>query len=120
MPKEDWHKGYKEVKNVIHNDIGVTKDEILEVFRQVVKDEIDQIISGKSSFIKESIREAVRHEMAKISEQRNYPKMTNGLWLFNGNNSFSKFIAEVMKEEITKALSEQFDIKLNIDKKDKD
>ncbi|MGV4321180.1 hypothetical protein [Bacillus mojavensis] len=119
MSKEDWHKGYKEVKNVIHNDIGVTKNEILEVFRQVAKDEIDQIISGKSSFIKESIREAVRCEMVKVVEQNNYPKMTNGLWLYNGDNTFPKFIAEVIKEEITNALSEQFDIRLNIDKKDK-
>lgn len=114
---KNWHKGYKEVKNVIHNDIGATKEEILEVFRQVVKDEIGEIISNKKEFIQESIREAVRYEMVKVAEKSNYPKMTNGMWFYNGNNSFSKFIAEVMKEEITKAFSEQFDIKLNIDKK---
>lgn len=121
MSHEAWHKGYKEVKNVIHNDVGVTKEEILEVFRQVAKDEIQKIISEKRTFIYESIREVIRHEMIDAVNEHRYPKINGHVWNYGyngrGENSFKDFIAGVMKEEIVNSLGKQFDLNLDIEKK---
>jgi hypothetical protein len=121
MSKEAWHKGYQEVKNVIHNEIGITKQEILEIFRQVAKDEIGNLVSEKRTFIYESIKEVIRQEMINAVSEHRYPKISGHVHMYGhngrGENSFKDYISGVMKEEIVKELRSQFDITLDIDKK---
>lgn len=121
MSHETWHKGYKEVKNVIHNEMGVTKEEILEIFRQVAKNEIQKIVFEKSDFIyqsiRESIREIVRNEMVNAVNDHKYPKIRKNFWNYTNDNSFKDFITGVMKEEIVDSLREQFELHFDIKKK---
>lgn len=121
MENNNWHKGYKEVKNTIHNEIGITKEEILEVFRQVAKDEIQKIVSEKRTFIYESIREVIRDEMIDAVSEHKYPKIRGNVWDYGyngrGENSFKNFVSGVMKEEIVNSLREQFELDLDIKKK---
>ncbi|WP_025909286.1 hypothetical protein [Priestia flexa] len=117
MSKENWHKGYKEVKNVIHNDIGVTKEEVLDIFRQIAKDEIQQIVSDNKPFIYECIRGVVRSEMTNAVSDHSYPRIRKNIWGYTNENSFKDFLTGVMKEEIVDSLRDQFEINLNIDKK---
>jgi hypothetical protein len=122
MSYEAWHKGYQEVRNVIHNEMGVTKEEILEIFKQVAKDEIQKIVSEKSTFIRESIREVIRQEMINSVSEHKYPKVNGHMWIYGsrgGENSFKDYVAGVMKEEIINRLEQQFDVSLNIDLKRK-
>lgn len=118
MSKEQWYKGYKETKNVIHNDIGVTKEEILEVFHQVAKEEIQKIVSDSGTFVYQSIREVIQSEMIDAVDGHRYPKV-NGNMLFysrngRGENSFKDYVAGVMKEEILRKMNEQFTVKIDI------
>lgn len=118
MSKNQWHKGYKEVKNIIHNDIGVTKEEILEVFRQVAKEEIQEIVSDKT-FIYQTIREVIHNEMINVNEHR-YPKISGNMHFYGrdgGECSFKDFISGVMKEEIVKELRKQIEFTIDINKK---
>ncbi|KON87410.1 hypothetical protein AF332_11615 [Sporosarcina globispora] len=121
MSKETWNKGYQEVRNVIHNEIGITKEEVLKVFQQVAKDEIQKIVSEKSGFIYQSIKEIISHEMIKAIQDHKYPKLTGSLWYYGhegrGIDTFKDYVSGVMKEEIVKTLSEQFEINLNVNKK---
>lgn len=121
MSYEAWQKGYHEVKNIIHNDIGVTKEDIREVFRQIAKEEIQKIVSEKKTFIYETIREVIRAEMVNAVQDHRYPDVSGRMWSYGrngGEHSFKDFFSGVMKEEIAKMLKEQFEIKLDIDKKD--
>ncbi|WP_137743426.1 hypothetical protein [Robertmurraya siralis] len=121
MENNNWHKGYKEVKNTIHNDIGVTKEEILEVFRQVAKDEIKEIVCENQAFIWNTLQEVIRHEMLKAIQDHKYPKVTGNMWNYGYNGqgvtSFQDYVSGVMKEEIAKRMEEQFDVSVNINKK---
>jgi hypothetical protein len=118
----NWHKGYQEVKNVIHNDIGVTKEEILEVFRQVAKDEIKEIVCENQVFIWDTLREVIRQEMINAVATHRYPKVNGHMWMYGhngkGENSFKDYIAGVMKEEIVKQMEEQFEVNINVERKE--
>ncbi|EWH20233.1 hypothetical protein [Bacillus haynesii] len=54
---EDKKRGYKEVKNFIHNELGITKDDIQEMIRVAVSNEVKKAAeSGKfQSFISSKI-----------------------------------------------------------------
>lgn len=123
MSFEAWQKGYHEIKNIIHNDIGVTKEDIREVFRQIAKDEIEKILSEKRAFIHQTIKEVIREEMINAIQDHRYPQISGSTIFYRGNNgsgidSFKDYVSGVMKEEIIKQMREQFSINLDINKKD--
>ena len=82
MSSEDWQPSYKEVKNVIHNEIGVTKEDILEVFRQIAKSEIQELVSENRDFINSCIREVIRTEMINVASKHKYPKVVGNMLLW--------------------------------------
>ena len=121
MSEKSWHKGYKEVKNVVHNDMGVTKEEVLEVFRQVAKDEIQKQVLENKAFIHQCIRDVIRQEMVQAVKDHKYPQVVGNVVHYgrnDGENNFKDYVSGVMKEEIVKELREQFELNLNIHKKE--
>lgn len=117
MSTETWHKGYQEVKNIIHNEMGITKEEILDIFRQIAKNEIQEILSEKKTFIHDAIREVIKQEMMDAVADHNYPKINKSMWNYTKDHSFRDFIVGVMKEEILDNMRQQFEITLDIEKK---
>lgn len=126
MSSEAWHKGYQEVRNVIHNEMGVTKQEILEIFKQIARDEIQKILHEQSpliySTIMEIVKEQIQDEMYKAILDHKYPRVTNNVWHWGyngqGKDSFKDYVAGVMKEEVIKRLEDQFSVNVSIDKKE--
>lgn len=108
---------YKKVKNVIHNDIGITKEEILEVFRQIAKDEI-QNISKNKEFIYECFKEVIHDEMFNAVKDHTYPKIKGNIWRYPGKDSFEDFMVGIMREEIISSLWSKFDITMNVETKE--
>lgn len=115
---ETQHKNYKEVKNVIHNDIGITKEEILEVFRQVAKDEMQNILKDNKKFIYECFKEIIQNEMTNAIREHNYPNVRGNVWRYPGKDSFRDFMIGVMKEEVISSLWKKFDITMNVETKE--
>lgn len=117
MPKEDWQVGYIETKNFIHNEIGMSKEELKEVFRKIAKEEIKQIIVDNRPFIFATMKDVIRNEMiAAVSEHR-YPKISGNMHIYGSNgggDSFKDYISGVMKEEIVNELRKQFSIDVNV------
>lgn len=118
MSNENWQKGYKEVKNVIHNEIGLTKEEIKDVFREVAKEEIKQLVEANHPFIFSTMKEVIQAEMQSAVSEHRYPKV-NGNMIFygkngQGENSFKDYVSGVMKEEIVRKLEDQFSVDINI------
>lgn len=114
MPSETWHKGYKEVKNVIHNEMGITKKEILEIFRQVAKEEAEKIFSEKHSALYEIVREVVRQELVRAVQDHRYPKVSRNIWNYTDKHSFDDFVAGVLKEEIIEMFRGEFQVNFEI------
>lgn len=111
---------YKEVKNVVHNDIGVTKNEILDVFRKIAKDELINLVKDNSKFVYESINEIIEKEMIKAISEHKYPEIKGNVWDYgrgDGKVLFKEYVSGVMREEIIKRMREQFDIQVDINKK---
>lgn len=90
-----WKKGYKEVKNTIHNEIGLTKEEILDVIKGIVKEEVVSIAEKNTYFIQDCLKDVVRQQ---IQGSLKYDKY-NHRWGFDfdANKSFREYVTEVIK-----------------------
>jgi hypothetical protein len=116
MSTRSWLNGYQEIKNVIHNEIGVTKEEMLEVFRQIAKDEIQKIVSEKRDFIYKSIKEVINEQMTNAIANHKYPKVSGNVLYYGGKNTFQDYVSGVMKEEILSQMRDKFNFRLDIEK----
>jgi hypothetical protein len=111
--KPEWIKGYKEVRNYIHNEEGITREELTEIIKKIVKDEVQEVIGQNGIFIYQAVKEIIRQEMVEaMSAQPGYQHYT-----YRKEKSFKDFIAKTIKDEIAEALKSQFEIKLDIEKK---
>jgi hypothetical protein len=119
MSHKKWHKGYKETKNLIHNEIGVSKEEILEVFKHVAKEEVTKLVKNNTEFIYDSIRDVIREEMIKSISNHKYPHVGRGMWSYGKNEgvSFQDFVSGVLKEEILRQMQDAFDVSVSVDKR---
>lgn len=114
-------KNYNEVKNVIHNEFGLSKDEISKVFEKIAKDEIEKVVGGNKDFIKECIRDVIKEEMFKAVNDKKYPsRVSQNIWDYgrgDGKVKFNEYLSDIIKEEVIKQLQSQFDVNININKK---
>lgn len=117
--KPNWTVGYKEVKNFMHNEMNITKDDINDIFEKIGRDEVASVLGQNGEFIRFAIKEVIREEMYKALTNEHYPEIKGNMWFYdkNGKNPFNKFVSQVMKEEIINMMREQFEIGLEIKKK---
>lgn len=116
--KSQWAIGYKELKNLIHNELGITRDDMNEIINKIVRDEITEAVGRNGHFIRTAIKEIIKEEMMLAIHNQKYPKSNRNLWSYNTEkNDFNTFISEILKEEIVKLLKEQFDVSFDINKK---
>jgi len=120
MSADKWKKGYKEVRNIIHNEVGVTKEEVLDVFREIAREEIHKIVDNNRPFIYKTITQVVENEMVAAVQENRYPKVNGHMWYYGkeSRDNFKDFVAGVMKEEIIRNLEHRFSVDLDIKKVD--
>lgn len=124
MTKPNWQRGYKEVKNAIHNEVGMTKQELTDIFREIAREEVQKIVLDNEAFIKDTMhttmQDIIRSEMQSVISKENYLHVAKDKGMFGRSytNSFQSYVAGVMKDEILKRMDEQFHVGLTIDKKD--
>lgn len=120
MSKENWEKGYKEVKNLVHNEIGLEKEEIINIFKKIAKEEVQKIVKEERNFIKDSLREVIKEEMMEATRFNHYPTVTGNMWGYDRKkeHNFSDFIIDIMKNEVIENLRGQFDVNIEFNKKD--
>lgn len=64
---------YKEVKNYIHNDLKITKEDIQEIIRKEVLNQVTALVKD-SSFIHEMIFDHIKHIFRKEEYKQPYYK----------------------------------------------
>ena len=117
-----WNVGYKEVKNVIHNDMGLSRDDIQNIVRQITREEIAVTIGNNGEFIRHAMKDIMRDEMAIAINADGYPTVRGNMHHYSKQerNPFHKFVSGILKEEIINGMREQFDVGVQITPKQVD
>jgi hypothetical protein len=111
-----WEVGYKEVKNVIHNDMGLTREDIQNIVRQIAREEIAVTIGKNGEFIRHAMKDIIRDEMAIAINADGYPTVGANTFMYSSmeRNPFHKFVSGILKQEIINSMREQFDVGVQI------
>lgn len=113
----------KAVKNHIHNTVGVTKEEILDVIRQETRQELVKLVEKNESFLLESVsdlvRETVRREMLIALSREDFPNLKRSIsHIGTGtDHTFSDYITSVIKNTLMDEMRSSFDVKLVLESK---
>ncbi|MFC8686020.1 hypothetical protein [Brevibacillus porteri] len=92
------HHSYKEVKNNIHNELGIAKDEIREIIKEAVRNEVKVILENESYFGK-YIEQLVKRG---ISDK--------GSLYYN----FKERVAQKLSDEVGKYIKNQLNINIQV------
>lgn len=96
---------YKEIKNVIHNDMKITKDDIKNIIIDTVRDEIIKIMNDEQ-FIESVVRSQLK---SILNIEYTNPKYKR---LF----SLNELIYDNVCSEISKTVSENIKISVGLNK----
>lgn len=115
--KPQWMRGYKEVKNFMHNELGITEAEVHEIIRKMVQEEVSEVVGQNGQFIRQTIKEIIREEMLFAINGEKYPRKIGSLLDYRNEfkGDFSKFISDILKEEVLHMFRSQFDVGINIE-----
>lgn len=107
------HRNYKEFKNILHNELGVTREEIRDLIKETIKNEIDWLINDRRDAINEHINASVSRHMKKLIEDGITTQ--HGLWK---NDGIRDSVKRALKDEIVNTLFSDIEISFDIKKKD--
>lgn len=109
---------YKEIRNIIHNEIGITKEDILNVIKEITQQEIQKYIEKNKGLINKDIKEIINHQMGIAVKNTNYPSVNNKIRLFDDTNktTFEDYLVGVMTENIIKEMKNNFKINVEVEK----
>lgn len=96
-------ENYKEVKNHIHNDLKISREDILEVIRQETQKQIETFMKDESNF-QNFIRKAFE-DSVKIA-------ICGDNWAFG--SSFKDKITSIIRDKIGQMVVDKLDIKVKI------
>lgn len=119
-PSSNWTAGYKEVKNFIHNELGITKEQMDKIIEQGIRNETDKVVGANHDFIRLAIKEILRDELLFAIHGEEYPRVRRNIWDYTkeSKSPFSKFISDILKEEILEMFRHQFDVGIDIKQKE--
>lgn len=111
------------VKNEIHNSLGITKEEILDVIRQETRQELVKLVEKNESFllgsVSDLVRETVRSEMLIALSREDFPNITRSMrHIGTGEgHTFSDYITNEVKNTLLEEMRSSFDVKLVLEAK---
>jgi hypothetical protein len=97
------HQSYKEVKNFIHNEAKITKEEIREIIREAVRNEVHHILGEKPDYIDKCVQSYIE----KIIKEG----LTNGGRLLFG---FRERVSSALSDEIGRFVANQLVIDVKV------
>lgn len=114
-----WAVGYKELKNFLHNDMGITSEHIQEMFQEIAREELTKAVGENGEFIIHAMKDIVRAEMVTALQAEGYPIVNGNLHYHHKDerNPFHKYISQIMKNEIISVLRTQIEVGVQINTK---
>lgn len=95
---------YKEIKNYVHNELKISREDILEVVRQETQKQIEAFMKDETNFrtfIKKSFDDTIK--LAIVGEDN---------WMFA--SSFKDKITDIIRDKIGTMIVEKLDIKVKL------
>jgi len=108
-PSEQWVMGYKELKNFIHNEQGITNAEIQEILHKMAFDQLREIIGENGNGIRNMVKEIVHEEMLLM--------ISGSRWNFPGRNRtemLRSLLSDQLKDVIGELVKEQLEVSYEI------
>ena len=114
--KPKWAVAYKEVKNLIHNDMSITKEDMHDIFREIAREEVAVAVGQNGEFIVQAMKDIVRDEMIVAIQAEGYPVVSRNIHHYSQQerNPFHKYVSQIMKEEIIETMRQQFEVGVEI------
>lgn len=109
---DDFHRSYKEIKNFIHNDQGVTKNEIYDTLYGIAKQEIKQLLDENHKTLSSIIYSQVKSVMIDVLHNKRVSPYYGRAML--EEKDFMDFIKQAMKDVVADIMKDQFDVSINI------
>lgn len=97
------HQSYKELKNFIHNEEGISREDIQELIRYSVQVEVEKVISNKQDYIDQCVKEYIERLIRE--------GLTDGGRLLLG---FKERVSSTLSAEVGKLVAKQLDISVNL------
>jgi hypothetical protein len=98
---------YKEVKNVMHNEMGITKEEIRSIIRESIEFEVKRIVEGKQQYIEKCIDEYTKEYIEAVIRNG----LSDGGRLLFG---FKERVSSALSSEIGKFISTKMDFEIKL------
>lgn len=117
--RPQWAVGYKELKNFLHNEMGISKEHLHEMFQEIAREEITKAVGENGQFIVQTMKGIVRDEMITALQAEGYPIVKGNLHYHHKDerNPFHQYVSQIMKEEIVSVLRTQFEVGVQITEK---
>jgi hypothetical protein len=106
------HRNYKEFKNLIHNELGITKEEIRELIKEAVTNEVSWLVNDRRDYIDGRIDVYIGVHIKSLIDKA----LTTNRGLFR-HDSIQDNVKSALKNEITKTLLSDLEISFDIKKK---
>ena len=100
--KRNFHISYKELKNIIHNELKITREEIHEMIKTLVKNEVYEILDSKRDYIKEIVESYIKEHIRQE------------LYFKSPIDSFEWRVKNALSNEIGKYIAEKLDIEISL------
>lgn len=100
-------KEYKQLKNFIHNEAGITKEELREMIREVVQVEVKQIVEAKRPYIEETVEVYTREHINSIIKHG----LSDGGRLLYG---FKERVSSTLSDAVGKYVASQLNIEVQV------
>lgn len=83
---------YKDIKNYIHNELGITKEYVQDVIKEIVAIEVDKKFNDEE-YIKNEVRRIIVHELNNEVDKSHWHTIHD--------------LSSLVKDEITKTIMEE-------------
>ena len=94
---------YKDIKNYIHNELGITKEYVQDVIREIVAIEVDKKFNDEE-YIKNEVRRIIVYELNNEIDKSHWHTIHD--------------LSSLVKDEITKTIMEEVKNKVVISLKE--
>ncbi len=116
-------ENYKEVKNYLHNELRLTKKEVKEIIANEVHKEVKKYLGkDNSKMVYDAVKEIIKSEVISTVEGTGFPQVVGNMFNYGRNEEYrlKDYITGTIKNEIMDTVEKQFDIKFDIQKKQKE
>lgn len=103
-PPKVFRAEYNAVKNYIHNELGITKDDIFKIIKETVQDEIQKAYN--SNYIQQQIERTVNAEI--------YGCFKPDYW---SRDALRQRVSKVLTDNLTDIVANQLSINVDVIKK---